>query len=635
LLVWDGAERLLREYGGQDASMREEREPEEMEADARDTLEMPVSRFLEAMAGQSSSWLLVASRLYPRALDNLAGSRKEELKGLDPEDAVAYLRARGIKGNRAELATAAAQYEFHPLSLSNLAADLLQDFEEEGDISAALKHDQTENVKARQHHILERAYDRRAPHRQELLSRLSAMRGAIPKEVVQLLAEDIPGMEPEKLGRELAELVRHGLLRHPSPDRYDFHPVVRHYCYKRLEDKEKTHLRLRDYFAAVPAPDVREVKSVEELAAVIELYHHTVRAGRYDEAWGLLYERLREPLYYRFGAYQTYMELLRGLFPDGEGSPPRLRDEGAQAWTLNALANSYALSGQSRRAVPLLEAQNALQERASDKVNLAIGLENLADDQLKLGELAAAEENLRRSIALDKEVGDELREATGHQELGWLLGYKGAFDEGSQELDAAVAFEAWRASPQGVGINWAYRALRALLMGHADDALKAAREARRLADEAARKDYPVERDFIRAEWLIGWALVALASEEKSQRGERLAEAERHLTGALRRCRRINMVDHEPDILLAWARWHRAKENVTEARRHAEEALAIADRCEYRLAQADIHNFLSRLALDEGERGAAREHAEIAKERAWCDGPPHCYGPALEEAGSGA
>ena len=28
---------------------------------------------------------------------------------------------------------------------------------------------------------------------------------------------------------------------------------------------------------------------------------------------------------------------------------------------------------------------------------------------------------------------------------------------------------------------------------------------------------------------------------------------------------------------------------------------------------------------------ARHHAETAKERAWCDGPPHCYKPALDEA----
>ena len=31
------------------------------------------------------------------------------------------------------------------------------------------------------------------------------------------------------------------------------------------------------------------------------------------------------------------------------------------------------------------------------------------------------------------------------------------------------------------------------------------------------------------------------------------------------------------------------------------------------------------------REKAHEHAEIARERAWCDGPPHCYKPALDEA----
>jgi hypothetical protein len=47
--------------------------------------------------------------------------------------------------------------------------------------------------------------------------------------------------------------------------------------------------------------------------------------------------------------------------------------------------------------------------------------------------------------------------------------------------------------------------------------------------------------------------------------------------------------------------------------------------------ADIHNFLARLALDGGDKAVARQHAEIARERAWCDGPPHCYKPAREEA----
>jgi hypothetical protein len=48
-------------------------------------------------------------------------------------------------------------------------------------------------------------------------------------------------------------------------------------------------------------------------------------------------------------------------------------------------------------------------------------------------------------------------------------------------------------------------------------------------------------------------------------------------------------------------------------------------------QADAHNLLARLELDAGNRAEAHRYAEIAEKRAWCDGPPHCYLPALDEA----
>jgi tetratricopeptide (TPR) repeat protein len=154
-------------------------------------------------------------------------------------------------------------------------------------------------------------------------------------------------------------------------------------------------------------------------------------------------------------------------------------------------------------------------------------------------------------------------------------------------------------------------------------AIKSAREAKRLKDI----EYPgvgkIERDIIIVEWLLGATRV--------MEGKDLNSAAAHLTDALTRCRRINLVDFEPDILLAWARWHRARGNAEEARTQAEEALAIADRCEYRLAQAEIHNFMARVAWEAGRLEEARAQAEIARERAWCDGPPHCYKPALEEA----
>src|SRR5205085_7903617 len=148
-------------------------------------------------------------------------------------------------------------------------------------------------------------------------------------------------------------------------------------------------------------------QSIEDLAPVIELYHHTVRAGRYDEARELFRDRLGDPLFFRFGAYQICIELLRTLFPDGEDRPPRLKNESAQAWTLNALAGSYNLSGQSRRGLPLHEQVNSHQEKLDNKTGLAIGLGNIALAQIKLGELTAAEWHLRQRIELCREVKDK------------------------------------------------------------------------------------------------------------------------------------------------------------------------------------------------------------------------------------
>lgn len=188
--------------------------------------------------------------------------------------------------------------------------------------------------------------------------------------------------------------------------------------------------------------------------------------------------------------------------------------------------------------------------------------------------------------------------------------------------------------PQSQRLVWMYRAFCALLMRDARAALEAVNEAEELADAVMTTFFPIERDIIRVEWLRGSA---------ERECGNLSIAETYLTAALTRCRRINLGELEAQILLERARLRRLQEDRDQALELAQEARGIANRCEYRLQQADIHNFLAQFYLDEGgsavgtERRTAlvlaREHAEQGKERAWCDGPPHCYKPALDEAES--
>jgi tetratricopeptide (TPR) repeat protein len=435
--------------------------------------------------------------------------------------------------------------------------------------------------------------------------------------------------------------------------RFDLHPIVRRYAYEHLgqEERQQAHTVLIVIFEAYPAPE--RVQRIEELTPQIELYHHLLYAGRYDEACTIYRDRLASPLYYQFGAYETEIDLLRGLFPDGEDRPPRLSKEKDRGWILNVLAGSYAMSGQPRRAIPLFEASNDIDEQRGDKKGVAIGLGNLADDQLSTGQFRIAEANQRRSIALCQELGDAFWEAVGHAELGRLLAYTGRWKEAEDALDAAMNIDEPRGDVQAQGLIWAHRALLALLQSRASlasspppsspppssphvpsphvpspppsssPALAHAQQALALADETARTIHPVERDYVRAHWLLGAAHLA---------GGDLPAAERHLGEALTRCRGINAVMHEPDILLELARLRLAQSNPEEAQALAAAAQGISERSGYVLFEADARLVLARLAQQAGNAEEARQQAEAARRLATCDGPPaHTYYAAYVEA----
>jgi len=113
-----------------------------------------------------------------------------------------------------------------------------------------------------------------------------------------------------------------------------------------------------------------------------------------------------------------------------------------------------------------------------------------------------------------------------------------------------------------------------------------------------------------------------------------AEAERHLTEALTRCRGINLVEFEANILIDLARLRREQPNpdLDEAQRLAQEALEITERCGYVLQGADAHLELAKLALPRDDKAKALEYARKARELATCDGAPdYTYKVAYDEA----
>jgi len=611
LVVLDGVERVLRAYAGLGSPYRGDEVEEDKKQEFRMCIDPNVGTFLQWLASANiKTKTLLTSRLCPKEMDDIAGCVHMELKELKKEDAVDFFHRQGVKkGTRAEIESACEPFGYHPLSLRLLSGMIVKDPKYMGDITVWTKYNPLPELKGKErHNILEIAYNSLDKKKQTLISKLSAFRNPMPYDSISIFNEY---KDQKKFDETLIELVDRGLLlRDLKSNKYDLHPIIRRYCYDILTDKTVVHSQLRDYFATVPEP--LKVEFLDDLAPVIELYHHTVKSERYDDAWGLFRNRLHDQLYYSFGAYIQGIELMSALFPGNE-ELPKLKEDSHRAWLFAALGNFFSVSGQPKKAVPLFEKIIDYDTKKHRKLHLATGLGNFASVvQTPLGELESAELNLRRSINLFQQIKDEFGEAASHQWLGRLLAYKGKFEESERELAKSTKYWVKTNNQQGLCLDESYRALGASFMSDTEEGLKSAKKAYVIA--LSRQN---EQDRIQAEWLLGAAYLAKGN---------LKEAEKHLDEALRRDRRINLVEIEPDILLELAKLRFEQGHKEDAMKLAEEALEIADRCEYRLKQADIHNFLAEFYYKAEDFSKAKEHVIIAKERAECG-----YVPAMKRA----
>jgi tetratricopeptide (TPR) repeat protein len=633
LLVFDGFERELRAFVGLDAAYLgdDAGQAEDSERDCVSTLADAFLRGLVSLPGLRGR-VLITTRLRPSAVEArgrllLRGCREKELAQLGPGDAVEFFHAQGVRGTRTEIEEACEPYGYHPLSLRLLAGLIVNDLRLPGDVATAQRLDVSGDLVQRQHHVLSQAYDALRSDRRGLLDGIACFRGAVSYEAITALhagTAATSATNAASLDAGLLDLVARGLVqRDLRGNLFELHPIVRRYVYARLTPAERSiiHARLRDHFAANSVPAA--VQTLGDLAPLIELYHHTVGAGQFEQALKLFADRLREPIHFQFNAHRLRIELLRALFPDGDDRPPRVTTEVTQAMLRVLLANSYVRVGQPRRALALAATAIVTFERQKYAPALPTTLNTLAASQLEVGALGAAEDGFRRQLAICRERVDVHGEAIACQDLGWLLACRGAWAESEAVHLRGIDLARSGAARQIECVIRAYTARRALLM---NDPARAAAEAT-LARELANVPVPglgqLPIDVLRADWVLGAAQLALGA---------LETAERRLSATLERNRRIGLVEYEAGILVDLARLRAIGGAHDAAQRLADEALLITERSGYVLQGADTHLVLAELAQARGDVPAAREHAAEALRLATCDGPPdYTYKAAYDEA----
>ena len=643
LLIMDGFERALRAYSSMNAAYQGDEEPK-LEDNQLDCVDVNAELFLKSICSLPNikGKVLITTRLTPRCVKShdelLQGCFEKELKEMDKADAMAFFQAQGIQGNRNEIEAVCESYGYHPLSLRLLAGRILRDFDNPADIVVAQKFKIDGDLRQHQHHVLEVSYNSLPPHEQKLLSTIACFRSQVELKTLEAINARATGQLP--LQDDLHDLVERGLLHFDDKNKkFDLHPIVRRYAYDHFTDekqRKEAHVELAMYFIDAMPVTNKNVKTLEDLAPVIELEYHMVRAENYEQAYQLLVNRLiPHPLHFQFGAYQLMIELVWLFFPADKIGPPFLKDENKQAVLYNSLANSYSINGQPRSSIPFYEKSIEISQKKEKELEQAVILGTFAYMVLiPTGDLHAAKAKLLSAIDLCKKIHNIEWEACFNLYLSSYLIIVGVWDEALKKLDWSqeIFDKAGARRTNFVSMVRAKRSQLALQMSRSPlnfqieyriSSLDYAKQALTLAEAVAQSATPVASDFISSHWLLG-ASYRLDAQ--------LDFAETHLSEALSRDRAINMVDHEADILLDFARLRYDQKNYGEAKSLAKEALSITERCGYVLQGADVNLFLAQYALEqEKDKVKAKEYAEQAKKLATCDGPPYYYKVAYEEA----
>ncbi len=305
LLVVDGAEQWLAEYGGDDSPRRGDAQSGRRSADpCFDEL------LAAATALANGSHLLLTSRALPSALDHQrhraipvrADSAQAALEGLEERAAVDMLRSLGARGEDAALAAAARAYGYHPLALRILAGLLDRDpdfIARPGFAAAAL--DPKEKLFA----ILSYAWTRvprrtgaermlcAAAHSLEepslrTLSSVLAPRWGWPGRLLRWMGRAIPGAlrrstQPAGEISKLRDCV-HGLAPwrfvswERNGDALHLHPVVAEFFRLRTRRRDHWHRAFARHYASQPVP--ANAASLRDAAARHLAVEHALAAGR-------------------------------------------------------------------------------------------------------------------------------------------------------------------------------------------------------------------------------------------------------------------------------------------------------------------------------------------------------------------
>jgi predicted ATPase/class 3 adenylate cyclase len=324
------------------------------------------------------------------------------------------------------------------------------------------------------------SYDLLTPATATALARMGVFAGGCDLDALAAVAQ-LEG-EPLEVAAELLDVSLVTVTDGPDGEpRIGTLEMIRAYALERLTEAgelEATRLRHAEHFTAFAEQAIEKLNTSEHLAAMdrLEAEHDNLRAAL---AWSLETQpadpagtavglRLVQALtgfWYHHGHAtegRRWLERALDLTSEEAGAP--------LATVAHGLGLLLSEQGDDAAARPFFERSLAIWRQLGDQVQQARELNSLGISLHHLGQMDAARSVLEESIAIARELGHQRRLATALSNLGQLESATGHFDRATQALEEALAIDQGSGDVFGVAVDRQSLAMVSLRAGRPREA---------------------------------------------------------------------------------------------------------------------------------------------------------------------
>ncbi len=559
LIVLDGFERIVHAGPGSPAIGRISRR------------EM-ASFFSYVLSSHTRTTIALTSRVRLDEFAETEGYFEEELPDLQLDAAVDYLKSGGIGGPERSLRQAATAYGCHALALAvyldyvryrGFAGDIRQ-------VDAPLTFPAETTRADRLNRLLTYYYEHLGITERTILNWISASpRGLEMYELHDLTTSQSAnrgtGRKPDSVAANALRQLSSSALVTPNQDgvliRFDSHPLIKAFCYDRLNADERRCLHRQLLAQAQAQPVPADPLAIDEIRPLLDVFWHALAIDDVDMAFSAWCdERVHRRLLW-WGSYQSALDLVDRLI-----SSPAFRAQSAQTTKGRLLGEAGILLvklGQPGQAFDAYDEGVACLRTDSER-SLELLLD-LSEAQMEVGIFHKADETLKRAERLFNDVpGFPPYKLTGRK--GQLASALGSFQD-AENLLAAALRQAAGLEREDPGYTCLFLRTRADLRcsyGRLDEAQ---------ADYEAALQHATDPRwrFADYEGHLRRGLGDLASRRSIE-----PEANAHFAAALDIARRIGYEWLEVETFVAKARSALRFENPGEAEKYVVRACALAE-----------------------------------------------------------